>query len=78
MNIDVCVTNRCNLRCVMCRRTNEIKKGIFEKIYGDMEFEVFKKIIDEASREGCYAIHISGDGEPLLNKDLIKMIMPDH
>ena len=78
MNIDLCITSRCNLSCIMCRRTLELKKGITSGIFqteqGDMDFNVYKKIIDEAAREGVYAIHISGDGEPLLHKDIIDMI----
>ncbi|MDH5523657.1 MAG: radical SAM protein [Desulfobulbaceae bacterium] len=74
MNLDICLTNRCNLRCVMCRRTQEIKKGIFQDTPGDMDFEIYKKIIDEVASKGGYAVHLSGDGEPLFHKDIIKMI----
>ena len=78
MNIDLCITSRCNLSCIMCRRTIELKKGITSGIFqteqGDMDFNVYKKIIDEAAREGVYAVHITGEGEPLLHKDIIKMI----
>ena len=78
MNLDLCITNRCNLQCVMCRRTLEVQKslnsGIFQEEQGDMDLYVYKKVIDEAAREGVYAIHISGDGEPLLNNDIIEMI----
>ena len=78
MNIDLCITSRCNLSCIMCRRTLELKKGITSGIFqteqGDMDFNVYKKIIDEAAREGVYAVHITGEGEPLLHKDIIKMI----
>ena len=78
MNLDLCITNRCNLQCVMCRRTLEMQKGIYSGIFqteqGDMDLNVYKKVIDESAREGVYAIHICGDGEPLLNNDIIEMI----
>ena len=42
-------TNACNLNCVFCAR-HEAKYGE----YGYMDFEVYKKIIDEGSKYGVY------------------------
>jgi radical SAM protein with 4Fe4S-binding SPASM domain len=62
----------------MCRRTLEMQKGIYSGIFqteqGDMDLNVYKKVIDESAREGVYAIHICGDGEPLLHNDINEMI----
>jgi len=73
LNLDIEVTRVCNLRCPMCPRTLKIEKG--EKLKeGDMDFKLFKKIIDEGSENGLYAIKLSYLGEPLICKDIVKMV----
>ena len=59
-------TSKCNLKCGMCVR---------EKIgvpIGTMSFSDFKKILDKL--DSLFKIHLSGQGEPFLNPDLLKMI----
>lgn len=56
----------CNLRCEMCIR-DKIGMPI-----GDMKFEDFKIILEKL--DSLFKIHLSGQGEPFLNKDLFKMI----
>lgn len=59
-------TSCCNLRCEMCVR---------EKIgvpIGTLSFEDFKKILDKL--DCLFKIHLSGQGEPFMNKNLFKMI----
>ena len=58
----------CNLQCVMC-----LNKEIPNSDKGIMNFEPFKKIIDE-SKDFVSDINIHHRGEPLLNPDFIKMI----
>lgn len=60
-------TNACNLKCKFCARTG--KK--FE--IGNMDFNLFKKIIDEADRYGSRTFSLHLFGEPLLTKNLFKM-----
>lgn len=73
LHLDLESTRRCNLHCPMCPRTIKLERG--EKIEeGDMDFKIFKKIVDEGSENGLYAIKLSYLGEPLLCKDIIKMI----
>ena len=60
------VTNYCNLRCKMCNLwRNKDKKMI--------KLDDFKTIIDDLSRNCCYYLSFAG-GEPLLAKDIVKMI----
>lgn len=59
-------TSMCNLRCEMCIRD---KIGV---PIGTMNFEDFKKILEKL--DCLFKIHLSGQGEPLLNKDFFKMI----
>lgn len=59
-------TSNCNLKCEMCIR---------EKIgvpIGTMSLENFKKILYKL--DCLFKIHLSGQGEPFLNKDIFKMI----
>ncbi len=62
-------TIKCNLKCKMCaiNLLNPKREG------GYFKFDDFKKIIDEA---GDYLVFVQFwfSGEPLLNKDLFKMI----
>ncbi len=64
------VTNRCNLTCPTCQLgTSEAYNG-YNK--ADLSFEAFKKIIDQIP--SLVYITLQGVGEPLLNKDIIKMV----
>lgn len=73
LHLDIESTRRCNLRCPMCARTIKLERG--EKLEeGDMDFGLFKKIIDEGATNGLYSIKLNYLGEPLLNKELSKMV----
>ena len=65
-------TSVCNLRCVMCF---QIDKSFTKKPFmGFMNFNLFKKIIDEASSNGTSAITLASRGEPLLHPKISQMI----
>lgn len=60
-------TNSCNLKCVMCpQRLNKSKKGF-------MDFELYKKIIDEA-KDFITDINLFLGGESFLHPRIIEMI----
>jgi len=60
-------TNCCNLNCIMCPRKDMTRNK------GYMDFELFKKIIDEC--EGCVDfIYLHFFGEPLLHPKIIDFI----
>ncbi len=64
------VTNRCNLACPTCQLgTDQAYKG-YDK--ADLSFENFKKTIDQIP--SLVYVTLQGVGEPLLNKDIMKMI----
>lgn len=65
-SMQVEVTNRCNLRCVMCERSYLKEKP------KDMSFREFKKVFDNSP--SVRRINFTGVGEILLNKDFFKMI----
>lgn len=66
-------TNICNLKCPLC----PTGAGLIKRKKGYMKFSDFKKIIDEI---GDYIIHLRlwNWGEPLLNKEIFKMISYAH
>ena len=59
-------TSMCNLKCAMCIRD---KIGV---PIGTMSFENFKKILIQL--DSLFKIHLSGQGEAFLNKELFKMV----
>lgn len=70
IHIDIEVTSFCNLRCPFCATTysgSEIKNGF-------MEWEIVKKVLDEAGEQGAYACKFNMRGEPLLHKELGRFI----
>ncbi len=69
LNIDIELTNCCNLRCTMCPSTIY---GYKKKGY--MSEDLFKKIIDEASAIGVPAVKLIWRGESLLHPKLIDFI----
>lgn len=71
LHLDIESTNACNLRCPHCAATS--KHWGSGKI-GFMDFELFKKIIDEAAANGCCCVKFSLRGEPLLHKQLPEMV----
>ncbi|MDD5416927.1 MAG: radical SAM protein [Candidatus Aenigmarchaeota archaeon] len=62
-------TNYCNLKCPLC----PTGAGRLGRPVQTVDFEEYKKIIDEM---GKYIVHLRlfGWGEPLLHKDLFKMV----
>jgi radical SAM protein with 4Fe4S-binding SPASM domain len=64
--IEVEVTTRCNLKCIICEHT------YWKEPIRDMTFEEFKLIVDQFPRL-CW-IGLTGIGESFLNKDFLKML----
>ncbi|QHT65471.1 radical SAM protein [Rhodocytophaga rosea] len=60
--IEVELTNDCNMGCLHCHRTLFMKRAV-----GFMEFETFKKIVDEIAQYPVKFLRICGQGEPSLH-----------
>lgn len=73
LNLDIEITNACNLKCTMCPRTDMVKKGTFWEM-GRVEFDTYKRLIDEGISNGLCALKYNYMGEPLLHPQLIEMI----
>jgi radical SAM protein with 4Fe4S-binding SPASM domain len=68
IHLDVELTTRCNLGCEFCPLFNNNIPNI------DMPFEIVTKIIDEFAEKGGCSLKLVYLGEPLLHKDLPKVI----
>lgn len=66
-------TNYCNLRCPLC----PTGRGDPSRPKGFMKFETFRKIVDELY-EYLFVIDFYNWGEPLLSKDVFRMINYAH
>lgn len=64
--LEIEVTTRCNLNCVMCEHT------YWHEPIRDMTFQEFKLIIDQFPK--LKWIGLTGIGESFLNKDFLKML----
>lgn len=67
LRVQIEPTNRCNASCIYCRRT------WWSRPDGDMPFDKFQQLLDKLPP--VHRFHLQGVGEPLLNKDLPKMIV---
>ena len=63
----------CNLRCIMCFQIDKTFTSD-NKFMGMIDFELFKKIIDDAVKGGTKAITLASRGEPTLHPKLDKML----
>ena len=73
-SIQIEITSVCNFRCVFCYQADKSFSNNKSGFMGYMEFELFKKIIDELEGN-VESITIASRGEPTLHKnfdDIIK------
>lgn len=69
--VDLELASACNLKCPMCYTiTDEFKQKVTR---GFMDFELFKKIVDEISGK-VFALRLSLRGEATLHKNFIECI----
>jgi radical SAM protein with 4Fe4S-binding SPASM domain len=66
-------TSICNYRCVFCYQTDSHLTDARGGHMGMMSLDLFKKIVDEAEGQ-CEAITLASRGEPLVCKDIVKML----
>ncbi|MFH1369581.1 MAG: radical SAM protein [Elusimicrobiota bacterium] len=70
IDLDIESTSRCNLRCTFCDKLPLMSKDQF----GDMNYEMYTKIIDEGREYGLAAVKLSYRGEPLLHPKISEMV----
>lgn len=67
-SIQIEPTNFCNAKCICCSSAHITRKR------GYMDFDLFRKIIDEAQELAVGIIHLFMHGEPFLHPRIIDMI----
>jgi len=73
IHLDIEATNACNLKCIMCPRTEMVENGTFWSIEM-FDFDKYKEIIDEGVAKGLCSVKYNYLGEPTLNPQLTDMI----
>ena len=63
----------CNLRCIMCFQIDESFSSN-TNFMGNMDFDLFKKVVDEAYEGGTKAITLASRGEPTLHPQFGEML----
>ena len=72
VHVDIELASICNLRCPMCYTISpEFRKKVNAKL---MDWDLFKKIIDEISPDKVYSIRLSYRGESFLHPDFVKCV----
>lgn len=66
------IVNVCNARCAHCPQSNISKDSSFMPMR--LKWEYYEKTIIEASKYNVDVVRITGDGEPLLHSDVVRMI----
>ena len=72
-NLQIEISSVCNLRCVMCYQKDKTFSTKSKGFMGYMNFELFKKIIDEIEGN-LEAVTFASRGEPTLNPELEKFL----
>jgi radical SAM protein with 4Fe4S-binding SPASM domain len=70
MHLDIESTSRCNLKCTFCDKLPLMQRNQL----GDIDFDLYKKIIDEGSEHRLWGVKLSYRGEPLLHKKIVEMV----
>ncbi len=71
-HVDIEISSTCDLNCPMCYTTTEEYKTKVNR--GIMDFELFKKIIDECAKYNLYSIRLSLRGEPFVHPKVFDII----
>ena len=71
-HVDIETSSACDMRCPMCYTvTPEFKNLVKPRL---MDFDLFKKIVDECAANGVYSIRVSLRGEPFLHPRIVDMV----
>ena len=70
LHVDFEASSNCNLECPMCFRRHMENTGDFT----DMDFDLYKKGIDECAENNLYSIRLSWRGESSIHPRIIDMV----
>ncbi|MCL2016014.1 MAG: radical SAM protein [Defluviitaleaceae bacterium] len=74
INLDIEIAGVCNLKCPMCPLTVKGGKDRFGKHLQFFPYELFCRIIDEASEIGVCSVKLTWMGEPLMHPKIVDMV----
>jgi hypothetical protein len=78
LHLDVDPTNRCHRSCPVCPRTSYLRTGRQAwnpaGVWGDMDFALFERLIEEGAAGGLRSVKLNFLGEPLLAPRLTDMV----
>lgn len=69
IRLQIEITDKCNFDCIMCNRLS--RENIKRKLNSDITLSAFQTIVDEINP---FYVTLNGLGEPLLNKDIGKIL----
>ena len=61
-------TNICNAKCVFCPRDEMHRRQ------GVMDFDLYRKVVDECAALGITHVRVHNYGEPFLDKQLVEKV----
>jgi sulfatase maturation enzyme AslB (radical SAM superfamily) len=71
-HVDLELSAACNMKCPMCYTvTDEFKRSV---PHVNMDFDLFRKVVDELADHGVYSIRLSWRGEPTLNRHFMECV----
>lgn len=71
-HVDLELSSSCNMICPMCYTVTPVFKQ--QVPHTNMDFELFRKIVDELAKHHVYSIRLSWRGEPTLNNHFVDCI----
>jgi len=71
-HVDIEISNICQLNCPMCYTTTDYFKQKVKRSL--LDFNLFKKAVDECKRYSVYSLRFSWRGEPLMHPRIIDML----
>ena len=80
VHLDFEVNDRCNKRCAMCPRNEKTHGNVNYTINTGavLSLEHYQEIINEGSEKGLASVNLGAFAEPLLHKDVLKMVEYSH
>ncbi len=71
-HVDLELSAACNMKCPMCYTVTDAFKTSVPHV--NMEFPLFRKIVDELARHQVYSIRLSWRGEPTINRHFMECV----
>ncbi|MCP4351317.1 MAG: radical SAM protein [Desulfobacterales bacterium] len=71
-HVDIEISSLCQLNCPMCYTTTDYYKERVKK--GLLDYDLYKKIIDECKKYSLYSVRFSWRGEPLMHPRFTDML----